>query len=75
MYDTSEPVKVWMGSKPVSCDVCEKPYNGKMIDGATKTGSWACMCAKCYHKMGIGLGSGKGQEYTLTNGQWLKTGG
>ncbi len=69
--------KKWIGSVPVLCDTCKTPIRNKFYDAATRLGCWAIMCPSC-QEFGPGLarlGSGRGQEYTLTSGQWPKTGG
>lgn len=62
---------------PQVCNICDGPFDGIMIDGTTKPyGTWANMCAACFHEHGYGLGTGKGQQYTQQeDGRWLKTGG
>jgi len=65
---------------PEQCDVCKTTLTGKrfMVDGNFEPGGclWGCMCAKCFLKVGEGIGWGKGQLYTkLKNGEWLMTAG
>lgn len=65
---------------PEQCDVCKTTLTDKrfMVDGNFKPGGclWGCMCAKCFLKVGEGIGWGKGQLYTkLENGEWLMTAG
>jgi len=69
--------KYWYGSDPVKCDYCQEKFNGKFIDGRMHNYStWLRMCSACHEEVGVGLGTGKGQEYTLQpNGRWLKTAG
>jgi hypothetical protein len=45
------------------CDICKKEDCNPIIDGATRFGPWANMCEKCFGKVGIGLGEGRGQRY------------
>lgn len=37
-------------------------------DGKTKRGPWANMCGACFAKLGIGLGTGKGQQLIYPEG-------
>lgn len=67
--------KYWMGPPPDACDLCQKPIKDKFVDGATALGIWGFMCPACFPQFGRGLGSGRGQEYTLKNGKFFKTGG
>ena len=69
--------KVWMGSVPAACDVCQGKITTVFVDGRTKMGPWACMCPGCHKRDGVGLGGGKGQQYTYkpSIGTWEKTGG
>jgi hypothetical protein len=65
-----------MGTTPVSCDVCSKPFETSFIDGATRGGPWANMCLRCHREIGAGIGQGQGQLYQRqTDGRWLKTEG
>ncbi len=45
------------------CDICKKEISGNFIDGKTILGPWAYMCPSCFKEYGIGLGTGKGQEF------------
>lgn len=70
-------MKYWMSTPPSFCDTCNAPIVSKFYDAKTEMGPWACMCPECQVK-GPGLnrvGTGKGQEYTLQDGKWVKTGG
>lgn len=52
----------WLG--PKECDLCKRPCKGYLYDGQTASyGSWATMCKQCFGYHGVGLGTGKGQEY------------
>lgn len=66
--------KKWTGTPPATCDLCNCTLKreGTFIDGRTKRGPWATMCHLCHFLDGVGLGTGLGQQYTLTNGEWLK---
>lgn len=71
---------IWLGSSPKDCDVCDMPLLTKFYDARTKQGPWGNMCLPCFKVHGIGLGLGKGQEYTFKGdfhggGKWIKTGG
>ena len=48
---------------PITCQLCEKPLVGHWVDGKTQYGPWANMCPRCHAKLGLGLGTGLGQEY------------
>ena len=45
------------------CDICKNSCKNIYFDGATKMGPWANMCSNCFKQYGIGLGTGRGQEY------------
>lgn len=66
-------VKTWMGG--TVCDMCHKECKDVLLDGRTNLGDWAVMCRKCHKTYGVGIGTGKGQLYTLTDGKWVKTTG
>jgi hypothetical protein len=57
--------KVWMGTVPTHCGLCKQPLVQQFIDGATRFGYWAIMCALCHRDQAIGLGLGKGQRYDM----------
>lgn len=67
--------KMWMGSKPVCCDICDGLILTKFIDGKVGNGPWGILCPDCHAKHGCGLGTGRGQQYTLEGVDWFKTGG
>jgi hypothetical protein len=49
---------------PGNCDMCHSPVENVFIDGKTKLGGlWANMCLNCHKEIGMGLGTGKGQEW------------
>ena len=62
-----KPKKKWMGSKPVDCDICSKPFEEYewFVDGKTMMGPWGLLCPICFRSYGVGLGTGKGQKYNL----------
>jgi len=61
----SKQEKKWRGTWPAHCDICKIDLRipASFIDGATQFGPWALMCPVCHEKHGVGLGTGKGQEY------------
>lgn len=74
-------VKVWRGD-PGACGFCGDALIDyrNFVDGATVIGPWANMCPKCYRRNGVGLGTGRGQQYSrvrLDGGgfAWVKVGG
>jgi hypothetical protein len=67
-----KPKKLWMGSPPVKCDLCQKAITKTFVDGATQYGPWANMCPSCHKARGRGLGIGKGQKYKLEGTDWVK---
>lgn len=81
----SDSKKYWMGSDPaptgnMSCDICSRIETGMFVDGETTMGSWANMCCigvnNCFKHYGVGLGTGKGQQYQRQEDhRWLKIGG
>lgn len=66
---------------PDKCDMCGAALYDRertreiFYDGKTKQGPWANMCRACFLQHGVGLGLGRGQEYTLSAGGFVKTGG
>jgi hypothetical protein len=67
--------RLWSGS-PQSCDICKSDSVKEVfIDGATYQGPWAILCLKCFAMHGVGLGTGKGQKYELSNGEYVKIAG
>lgn len=61
------------GSKNVNCDICKKPCGDFYIDGRTKHGPWANMCASCWRLHGVGkLGTGFGQKFDNNTGEKLE---
>ena len=57
----------WQGDLPKTCNLCEVPLSTvpSFIDGKTLDGPWAIMCIDCHRVNGVGLGTGKGQKYSL----------
>lgn len=63
---------------PEICDICKISFHSQkyMIDGAVKpSGVGACMCPRCYHVHGVGIGWGIGQLYLRKNNRWLLVAG
>ena len=68
--------KVWVGEPPKDCQICARSITSEFIDGKTTKGPWAMMCIHCHHECGVGLGTGKGQRYTLqSDEEWHKVEG
>lgn len=59
----------WAGNTPKNCDVCKTEIKGHFVDGKTRMGPWANMCTSCHKKLGVGLGTGKGQKYEADSGK------
>lgn len=49
------------------CDMCKDGTLAR-YDGKTKFGPWANMCANHFDFHGVGLGTGRGQELILEEG-------
>ena len=47
----------------------------RYINPPTVQGCWSNMCMECFHTYGVGLGTGKGQEYQKEGIDWYKTRG
>lgn len=61
---------------PSHCDICNKEIKEGFIDGGTIWGPWANMCPECFGKVGIGLGTGRGQKYQKDKeGNYVKVAG
>jgi len=57
----------WLGQTD-KCDICGEDLHRFVnkqwfVDGKTKMGPWALMCARCFEMYGVGLGVGRGQKY------------
>jgi hypothetical protein len=50
---------------PKKCDICKCELKSVFFDAKTKMGPWANMCQDCFNKLGVGLGTGKGQKYKV----------
>jgi hypothetical protein len=71
--------KYWLSPVEPNCEFCGTAIKKKFYDARIRTaGGTICgtACPSCFTLEGIGLGLGRGQEYTLqADGRWLKTGG
>ena len=67
-------MQYWTGPAPQACDLCKRPITSVFTDGRVASiGSWAFMCPQCHRHEGLGLGSGRGQQYRKGHGgQWFK---
>ena len=56
-------------AKRPSCDIHKYRLGVEDVpaefDGKTKDGPWANMCAVCFVKYGVGLGTGRGQRLVV----------
>ena len=58
---------------PAACQIKGEAIKTEFIDGATRDGRWAYMCAECHKTNGVGLGVGRGTKYVKqSDNQWLK---
>ena len=64
--------EIWRGSPITICQMCEQQIGKRFIDGQTKGGSWGILCPACHATNGVGLGTGKGQEYVLVGAVFLR---
>lgn len=72
----SQTKKLWIGTAPARCQLCLDEIKDSFVDGKTCDGRWAFMCTNCHAEEGYGLGTGKGQKYTLQpDGTWEKVEG
>ena len=57
----------------MNCNICKKHIRSgsHMYDAKVKGGGWAYMCTECFRKLGVGLGTGKGQKYRVGKGESL----
>lgn len=65
----------WIGTPPSSCDACLGDLNNTFFDAKLKGHGWAIVCQECFNERGIGLGTGKGQQYRKKNNEWVKVKG
>lgn len=66
---TVERKKRWSGWIPANCDGCGRPIVDWFVDGKTVYGPWGVMGKCCFEKIGIGLGTGRGQKYSHPDGE------
>lgn len=70
------PKQVTYINPPKECDVCHKPFGTFMYDAKTAYGPWANMCEDCFNTVGVGLGTGLGQQYKKNDSDdWVKVAG
>lgn len=55
----------WQSERPTKCGICRQDLQDSFVDGSTTMGMWAIMCKDCHKRKGVGLGIGRGQEYSL----------
>ena len=61
---------------PIACQICNKKINDRFYDCKVSLGGWCDCCPACSSNYGIGLGTGKGQEYIKQdNGTFVLTKG
>ena len=73
----------WLSEPPTECDMkhdlvvrCKNRITNLFFDARTKQGPWGNICSQCFARYGVGLGTGKGQEYRkATDQRWYKTQG
>lgn len=67
----------WMSPAPERCDLNPSHViKDGFVDGKTKMGPWANMCAACAKRYGVGLGTGRGQRYERqADGRFMKVEG
>jgi len=79
MSDEAPKKRYWMGDAPTQCDLNlhhSHAITTAFVDGKTKMGPWGNMCLTCHRRVGVGLGTGKGQKYEKQDdGKWLKVAG
>lgn len=61
----SDSPKKWIGPEPANCQICGTKFDkgDKFVDGRLRDASWAVLCSWCHRNYGVGLGTGKGQEF------------
>jgi len=61
---------------PSKCDVCKATLCEDFMDAKTTHGPWANLCPACFRKIGVGLGTGRGQHYRRQpDGEYVKIAG
>jgi hypothetical protein len=56
-------IKKWCSPTPDRCDICLQPIDNDFVDGRLARGPWATLCLACHATQGVGLGTGRGQQY------------
>ncbi|KKL96840.1 hypothetical protein LCGC14_1840420, partial [marine sediment metagenome] len=64
--------EIWRGSPLTTCQICQQQISKRFVDGKVKGGSWGIMCPTCHATNGVGLGTGKGQEYVKVGTTFIK---
>jgi hypothetical protein len=59
------------------CNICGHDFTNDafMVDAATKSHHWACMCSHCFVEQEAKIGWGEGQLYSRTPAGWLLVAG
>ena len=57
--------KKWLGTWPADCNLCNTDLSktGTFFDAKVKGRGWALLCPICFAIYGVGIGTGRGQEY------------
>lgn len=67
------PVVIEAEDAPTECQVCDCPITDKFVDGVIVSAGWAYLCLSCHKSVGIGLGTGRGQQFVrIESGQFVK---
>ena len=70
------PKQVTYVNPPAICDNCKQPFKTFMYDAKTVYGPWANLCSDCFNVIGLGIGTGLGQQYIKNkDGDWIKNAG
>lgn len=66
--------KIWMGPKPVCCDLCKREFiaTDTFIDGQHKDGAYAIFCERCHVTHGVGIGYISGRKYLWDTGEKIE---
>lgn len=75
MPDNQSKRRIRYINPPTECELCKAELTSVFYDARTVQGCWANMCMECFHNYGVGLGTGKGQEYQKEGIDWYKTRG
>lgn len=54
-------VRTWHGG--TQCQCCGAAEPRQIVDGRTAQGPWGTFCRECHLRIGVGLGTGRGQLY------------